>query len=176
MSAFKTLLFPTLVPAEIKRLNHLSSIKLSTHSIDIASELTRALAIANPLSSTDGYQLQYAGDLIEVFCNTQRFNDELSTTQGQSLWGKRTIKYFVYDAQSGLFAPSKFCAYINAIPTIAPTFSAHQQLMSMSLYTSLDESEPKFDGNLAQTHLRRQLNMRLTTPQESPASAEAFTT
>jgi len=46
--------------------------------------------------------------------------------------------------------------------------------MSMPLYTSLDESEPKFDGNLARTHLQRQLNMCLTTPQESPAIADAF--
>jgi hypothetical protein len=95
--------------------------------------------------------------------------------QGQSLWVKRTIKYFVYDAATGLFAPSKYCAYINAMPTAVAGFSPHQQLMSMSLYTSLDESEPKFDGNLAQTHLQCQLNMRLTTPEESPAIAEAFT-
>ncbi|MCA9125654.1 MAG: hypothetical protein KDB22_01170 [Planctomycetales bacterium] len=174
MSAFQTVLFPTLEPAEIKRLNHLSAIELAALSIDTASELTRAITIANPLSSTEGYQLHYAGDLLEVFCNVQRFNEELTTTHGQTLWGKRTIKYFVHDAKTGLFAPSKFCAYINAKPTTDGNPQPHPQLMSMPLYTSLDESEPKFDGNLAQTHLQRQLNMRLITPEKSPVDAEAF--
>lgn len=175
MSAFQTILFPTLAPTEIKRLNHLSSIELATHSLDTASELARALLIADPLSVTEAYQLHYAGDLLDVFCNAQRFNEELTTTHGKSLWGKRTIKYFVYDAQSRLFAPSKYCAYVNALPSAHAGFSLHQQLMSMPLYTSLDESAPKFDGNLAQTHLQRQLNMRLTTPEESGVIAEAFT-
>lgn len=174
MSAFQTVLFPTLAPAEIKRLNHLSAVELATHSIDTASEITRALAIANPISCTEGYQLHYAGDLLEVFCNVQRFKEELTTTHGQSLWGKRTIKYFVYDAPSGIFAPAKFCAYINAKPSTDTTPHPHPQLMSMPLYTSLDESEPKFDGNLAHTHLTKQLNMSLTTPAASPTMAIHF--
>ncbi|QDV68820.1 hypothetical protein Poly24_25330 [Rosistilla carotiformis] len=174
MSAFQTVLFPTLDPAEIKRLNHLSAIELATHSLDTASELKRALLVADPLTITEGYQLHYAGDLFEVFCNTQRFNEELTTTHGQSLWGRRTIKYFVYDSRSGLFAPSKYCAYINALTPTNSSRTSQTPLMSMSLYTSLDESEPKFDGNLAQTHLQRQLNMRLTTLEQSPAIEEAF--
>ena len=174
MSAFQTVLFPTLAPAEIKRLNHLSAVELTTHAIDTESELARAFLIAQPLSSTEGYELHYAGDLLEVVCNVQRFNAELTTTQGQSLWGKRTIKYFIHDAQTNLFAPSKFCAYINAKPTTDITPLPHPQLMSMPLYTSLDESEPKFDGNLAQTHLQRQLNMHLITPEQSPAIAKSF--
>jgi len=103
-------------------------------------------------------------------------NDEVGTTRGLELWGKRTIKYFVYDAATGHFAPSKFCAYINALAQEGSGFLANYQLMSMPLYTSLDESEPKFDGNLAQSHLQRQLNMRLTTPDESPHISQAFTT
>ena len=46
--------------------------------------------------------------------------------------------------------------------------------MSLPLYTSLDESEPKFDGNLAHTHLTNHLNMTLTTPETSPAIVTHF--
>ncbi len=46
--------------------------------------------------------------------------------------------------------------------------------MTLPLYTSLDESEPKFDGNLAQTHLQRQLSMRCTTAEESRLSLKQF--
>ncbi len=174
MSAFQTVLFPTIAPADIKRLNHLSPTELLTQTIDTESEINRALHIANPISSTANYQLHYAGDLFDVFCNVQRWNEELATTAGQSLWGKRTIKYFVYDPNTHLYAPSKYCAYINAIPTSSPTFITNHQLMSLPLYASLDESEPKFDGNLAHTHLTKQLNMTLTIPETTPAIATHF--
>ena len=174
MSAFQTVLFPTIPPADIKWLNHLSLPELLAHSIDTDSELARALHIANPLSITDQYQLHYAGDLFDVFCNVKQWNDELASTAGQTLWGKRTIKYFVYDASTNLFAPSKYCAYINALTTSSSTFITNHQLMSMPLYISLDESEPKFDGNLAHTHLTKHLNMSLTTPAASPAIATHF--
>ncbi len=174
MSAFQTVLLPAFAPAEIKRLNHLSIAELLTQPIDTDSELVRALLIADPLSTNDTYQLHYAGDLQDVFNNALRWNEELATSEGQSLWCKRTIKYFVYDAATHRFAPSKFCAYVNALPSSGSTVLSNQQLMSMPLYVSLDEGEPKFDGNLAQTHLQRQLNMRLTTPSESPLIAQAF--
>ena len=71
---------------------------------------------------------------------------------------------------------TKMEVFINVLPTFATSPLPTTQLMSMPLYTSLDESEPKFDGNLAQSHLQRQLNMRLTTPDESPHISQAFTT
>lgn len=174
MRAFQTVLLPTISPTDIKRLNHLSIAELLTQSIDTDSEIARAMLISSVLSTTNEYELHYAGDLFDVFCNVQRWNDELATVQGQELWGKRTIKYFVYDSATNQFSPSKFCAYVNALlSTVSPVFS-NQQLMSMPLYVSLDESDPKFDGNLAQTHLQCQLNMRLIERADHPEIAKQF--
>ncbi len=174
MRAFQTMLFPAISPDEIKRLNHLPISDLLAKTINTDAELSRALLVSNTISAGNDYELHYAGDLIDVFSNVQRWNDELGTAYGRNLWGKRTIKYFVYNNATNQFAPSKFCAYINAIPLEDSTFVTNQQLMTLSLYTSLDESDPKFDGNLAQTHLQRQLSMQLVTPNASPHIARAF--
>ncbi len=176
MRAFQTMLLPTISPNEIKRLNHLPIAELLHASIDTEAELSRAMHIANAVSSGKDYELHYAGDLFDVFSNVQQWNTELATDRGKDLWGKRTIKYFVFDPATNQFAPSKFCAYINAISQDAPALVLDHHLMTLSLYTSLDESEPKFDGNLAHTHLQRQLSMRLTTVDESPHMSQAFTT
>jgi len=69
---------------------------------------------------------------------------------------------------------TKMEAFINVLPTFATSPLPTTQLMSMPLYTSLDESEPKFDGNLAQTHLQRQLIMTFTKPSDSPTIASDF--
>ena len=175
MRAFQTMLLPTISPSDIKRLNHLPIAELMTQAIDTNAEIVRAMLISSAISTSSDYELHYAGDLLDVFSNVQRWNDDVAAALGQELWGKRTIKYFVFDAATSNFAPSKFCAYINARAQEVTSFLANHQLMSMSLYTSLDESETKFDGNLAQIHLQRQLNMQLTTPEESPAIAESFT-
>jgi len=176
MRAFQTMLLLSISPSDIKRLNHLSIAELLTQSIDNNAEVARAMLVSSAISVNNDYELHYVGDLFEVFSNAQRWNEEVSTPRGHELWGKRTIKYFVYDAATGHFAPSKFCAYINAFPQERSGFLANYQLMSMPLYTSLDESEPKSDGNLAQSHLQRQLNMHLTTSDESPHVSQVFTT
>ena len=174
MRAFQTMLLPNTSPSEIKRLNHLSSGDLLLQSIDTHAEIARAMLVSSAISTNSEYELHYAGDLLDVLSNAKQWNDEVGSQLGKELWGKRTIKYFIYDAATGLFAPSKFCAYINALPQGHSESRIHNQLMSMRLYTSLDESEPKFDGNLAQSHLQRQLNMRLTTPEESPHISHNF--
>ena len=176
MRAFQTMLLPTILPNEIKRLNHLPMSDLLNTSIDTEAELSRALLVSNAVSSGKDYELHYAGDLFDVFSNVHRWNTELATDRGKNLWGKRTIKYFVFDPATNQFAPSKFCAYINAISQDDPALVPNHHLMTLPLYTSLDESEPKFDGNLAQTHLHRQLSMHLTPAVESPHISQAFTT
>lgn len=174
MRAFQTMLLPTMSPDEIKRLNHLPMSDLLNSSIDTEAELSRALLVSNAVSSGKDYELHYAGDLFDVFSNVQRWNTELATDRGKELWGKRTIKYFVLDPDTNQFAPSKFCAYINATSQAVQRSEPNHQLMTLPLYTSLDESEPKFDGNLAQTHLQRQLSMRVTTAEEAPHISQAF--
>lgn len=174
MNAHQTLLLPHLPPDEIKRLNHLPLDELACESLDARRELDRALSVSEPLAMTDEYRIHFVGDLPEVNCNLQRWNQELQTSTGQSLWGKRTILYFVYDPRSQLFAPAKFCAFLDASHGRCREVDAAQLIMSMQLYTSLDESEPRFDGNRAQRHLRKNLGMTVATPDESPEIEKHF--
>ena len=50
MRAFQTVLLPSISPADIKRLNHLSIAELLTKSIDTDSEIARAMLISSVLS------------------------------------------------------------------------------------------------------------------------------
>ena len=47
MRAFQTVLLPSISPADIKRLNHLSIAELLTKSIDTDSEIARAMLISS---------------------------------------------------------------------------------------------------------------------------------
>lgn len=174
MSAHQTLLLPHLGPAEIKRLNHLPLDQLARESLDTRSELDRALSVSEPVATTDEYRIHFVGDLLEVFCNLQRWNRETKTDTGRSCWTKRPFLYFVYDPESKQFAPAKFCAFLDASHKSRDEAYAAQMIMTMELYTSLDESEPRFDGNRAQVHLRKNLGMKLVTPDESPEIKKHF--
>lgn len=167
MNAHQTLLLPRLQPAEIKRLNHLSVDQLSRETLDTRAELDRVLLISEPLTMTNDYRIHFVGDLLEVICNLQRWNDEMRTETGQSLWNKRTSLYFVYDRNSNQFAPAKFCAFLDASPGNRDEVNVARLIMTMELYSSLDETEPRFDGNRAQTHLQKNLGMLVVTPDES---------
>jgi hypothetical protein len=46
--------------------------------------------------------------------------------------------------------------------------------MTMGLYVSLDESEPRFDGHRAQTHLVKNLGMNILTVEEAPEVNSVF--
>src|SRR4051794_15587467 len=48
------------------------------------------------------------------------------------------------------------------------------QIGDQGLYVQLDESEPRFDGNVAQRHLTKRLGMLPKTPAEDPETAELF--
>src|SRR5215213_7268299 len=74
-----------------------------------------------------------------------------SPRRGLRRWGRHTVTYFVADPRSGLFAPSKFCAYVDV------TASTQGAAMTVARYLSLDEAEPRFDGHRARVHLTRHL-------------------
>lgn len=174
MNAHQTLLLPQLSPAEIKRLNHLPLDQLAHESLNTRSELDRALTVSEPLAMTEEYRIHFVGDLLEVICNLQRWNQEVQTVAGQLLWTSRPFLYFVFAPKSKQFAPAKFCAFLDASHGKREEADAAQLIMTMRLYTSLDESEPRFDGNRAQVHLRKNLGMRVVTPDEAPEISRHF--
>ena len=174
MNAFQTVLLPQFEPATIKHLNHLPFHQLASERLDAKSELQRAILVSEPLSMTDDHRIHFAGDLLEVFRNLQRWNDEMSTEEGRRLWKKRTVVYFVFDPSTRLFAPSKFCAFLDASLMRHTETHESRLIMTMSLYVTLDESEPRFDGNRAQTHLARNLGMEILDPDNAPSIHRYF--
>lgn len=98
----------------------------------------------------------------------------MSTDEGQQLWRKRTVVYFVFDPKTRLFAPSKFCAFLDASLGGREETDEARLIMTMSLYVTLNESEPRFDGNRAQTHLVKNLGMNVVKPNDAPAIEHHF--
>jgi hypothetical protein len=158
MRAFQTVLFPDHRPEEIKRLNHLSLASLETEGLDVRSECQRALAVVSPAVLFDGHRIHFTSDPFEVMVNLERWNQEMEEDRASRLWGRRRVVYFAHNPVTGRFAPSKFCAFIPVgahDPEL--THRAGPETMTMGLYTRLDESETRFDGNIAWRHLRDRL-------------------
>ncbi len=103
-----------------------------------------------------------------VTCNIATWNREMESEAGRQLWGRRRVLYFVFDPSSGEFAPTKFCAFLNARHGASSDPETLALPMTMELYVSLDESEPRFDGNRAQQHLTRKLGMVAVNLDDSP--------
>jgi hypothetical protein len=110
--------------------------------------------------------------------NLRQWNREIETAAGKALWGKRTVTYFVLDARSGTFAPSKFCAYVPIVAS--PNYGGTPQhphanaAMTLALYVSLDGINSRFDGHRAWTHLTGSLVMVRRAPQESSHLVSLF--
>lgn len=159
MKAFQTVLLPEFAPEDIKRLNTGSRFDPGTAKIDVDAEIDRALAVARPCFDTADHQIHFVGEHLDVACNIAIWNREMETETGRTLWGRRRVLYFVFDPSTGQFAPSKFCAFLNAKLGDASDLDAGALPMTLQLYVSLDESEARFDGNRAQQHLTKKLGM-----------------
>jgi hypothetical protein len=150
MDAFQTTLFPQLDGPEIARLNHLSRVDIAAACPPLGPEWERLLSVVEPLVDRQDGRILFVGDPAEVAWNVHRWNEEIALSEGRVHWagkrGFRTVEHFVWWPSFGLFAPSKFCAFVPADGTLG---------MSMALYAMLDESEPRFDGRRAWTHLEK---------------------
>lgn len=174
MNAFQTMLLPTVPPLEIARLNHLTKPQISELQLAIESEISRAIRVSEALGTTDRYRVFFVGELLEVMCNLQYWNRSVLTADGGTQWGRRRVQYFVFDPKTNLFAPSKFCAF-RPIPMDAKeAASVLAANMTMDLYASLDESDPRFDGNRAWRHLHEHLGMTVHELNEDADLAQAF--
>jgi hypothetical protein len=161
MRAFQTVLFPSIDPDEIKRLNHLDIRALLTENLDVRAEVERAIIISLPSLTMPEFEIHLVGDLIEVMLNLRTWNREMEAVDNRSRWGKRTITFFVYDPTSCLFAPSKFCAYV--LPK-----------MTIELYVCFDKGSHRMDGNRAQRHLCDSLGMSSFRRTDVPQIAAQF--
>jgi hypothetical protein len=175
MRAFQTVLFPGTDPAELKRLNHLNQAGLEQAKLSVEIEIERAITVTESLISISNMDVHLAGDLLIVFLNLRRWNAELATAEGKQTWGRRTVTYFVYEAESGLFAPSKFCAYSLVSPPEAKVKGSNSLgVMTVAGYSILNDGTHALDGHAAVHHLESRLGMIVREGADEPAILEQF--
>ncbi len=174
MSAFQTTLLPSLPPEEIRRINQLEKHLIAGLNLDTRQEIARAMIVSEALAMTGRYRVFFVGDLLEVMCNLQYWNRSVLTDDGRKLWGCRRASYFVFDPETKLFAPSKFCAFRPITADGADAAQIPAPNMTMDLYCSLGEEDPRFDGSRAWRHLRDHLGMSLEVIADAPALSAHF--
>jgi hypothetical protein len=174
MQAIQTVLFPTLTGLEVQRWNQMGKEDLRRLGPDVQPELERVFAVTTPQGSTGDHRIYLAGEVVDVLLNARQWNDEMAMPNGRQQWGMRRVQYFVAVPYSGEFAPCKFCAFLPIRSQRAAGEIAAPSRMTMPLYVQLDESEPRFDGNIAQRHLTKRLGMVPKTPADDPLLAAQF--
>jgi hypothetical protein len=160
--AFQTPLLPGLDGEAIKTLNHLPMDRLRDEAPEPKAELDRAMSVAGSLGIALESDIHFAANAVEVVYNIHRWNLDMTRPELRELWRKRSVRYFAHDPRSGLFAPSKFAAYL-LMPTgtrkITDGFLQSLTGMGVRAYTEIDKEHPLFDGNRAWDHLHRRLGM-----------------
>jgi hypothetical protein len=178
MNAFQTVLLPHNTGEEIKRWNETPVYLLAKQNVPVQDEIERLFAVTQTISSIGTRRIHLVGDLSEVVLNLRQFNLDLATDEGRTLFGRRTVTYFVVDPKTQQFAPSKFCAYA-AIPQITSAStgdlsSRFHAEMTVALYANLDETDHNFDGRVARLHLEKRLGMNLQQLDGVPGLKPAF--
>lgn len=159
MSAFQTVLLPRLGPDAIFSLNQKPLDELLGEAdVDVAPEIDRALSVSESVAiGEDNHRIHFAANLFEVMMNARAWNAEAATPSGGRHWGRRVVTFFVYDPHTGDFAPSKFCAFMPV--RLGAMTGPCDFAMDLATYASLNETQTRFDGNLAWRHLVQRLGM-----------------
>jgi hypothetical protein len=162
----------------VKRLNHLEVTALPAQNLDIAQEIERALAVTEPMITLTDSDIYLAGDLLAVMLNVRQWNEDMATEACRRSWGSRTVTYFVYDRELALFAPAKFCAY-TAVASTPPSPDSLSRgaglgIMTIAVYTALNDGSHLLDGGRAQRHLTHGLGMTAVNPEEMSELDAAF--
>lgn len=180
--AFQVDLLPQLDGESIKRLNAMPLDELvQTRPFDATAEIDRALGVTKGQRVDDRHRIHKADNAYTVRANVWQWNQEIVDAKAAALWGRRPVQYFVFDPVTGLFAPSKFCAFVPAAESqkrgsvrvvSAPRGSIG---MTMAIYASLGEQDPRFDGHIARRHLRANVGyLEIALGEADPAVQRAF--
>jgi len=171
LRAFQMPLFPNLNSQRIKNFNQgLSGFDtLPDHQIREVIELTRPLG--RPTDT--GTEIYYATNRLEVTLNLHQWNRGISEPKLRTQWGKRNVRYLVADTASGLFAPSKFCAYTR-MPLSSNTKESQSPTMTIPSYTAIEQSNSIVDGQKARRRLERLGFDTVRLPDASTRLRKAF--
>lgn len=148
--AFQISLLPSLEPGEVARLNHCSAADIAEAHLPVRDENARLVSVIEPRGERE-HRIHFAGDVADVVANVWSWNDGLRAAGSE--WGRRQVQFFVFDGCSGLFAPSKFCAFVPA----ALAEDRPPPMMTLQVYALLGEQDPRFDGHVARRHLLKRL-------------------
>lgn len=168
--AFQVDLLPALDEASIKSLNAQPlSVQEDLGRIPVKGEVLRVIDVSSAAALASGHRIHKADNSYTVGINVRQWNADVATPAGASLWSRRKVQYFVFDAATEQFAPAKFCAFIpgpgfQQIAGTASDKSIGNNLplgMSMDVYVQLGEQDPRFDGHVARKHLQGRLGYRL---------------
>jgi hypothetical protein len=133
--------------------------RIADETLSALPELERAIAVSSPIDSLNEHRIFFASNVLEVMLNLRQWNVELQTAEGKAQWGKRTVTFFVFDPNTGQFAPSKYCAFVPIhIRESSGVTEGNSLMMDTRTYAALDETETRFDGAIARKHLCRRLS------------------
>ena len=150
LKAFQIPLLPELDARKVMALNQGEASLDGLPNLDVRGiiDLTR------PVASVDAGRIYYATNALEVLLNLQQWNRDMTDMHCRNAWGRRRIRYLVAHPSSGLFAPSKFCAYTRMpLPNDTPGFQT--PAMTVPAYTQIKPETGIFDGQKARLRLER---------------------
>lgn len=194
--AFQLPLLPELDGTVVKQLNALPLEVLERDGPAVGPEVARVVTVTNATPVGDGHRIHPADNAWTVGLNVRRWNLEIAQPDLGAIWGRRAVQYFAADPATGLFAPSKFCAFIpganfrggsgiqlqvldaglsGSAWSAAIASAAQAHAMTIRIYAMLDEGDARFDGHIARRHLERGLAYRLVRLGDaSPVLMKAF--
>jgi len=156
LKAFQIALLPELDAKTVMALNQGEASLDGLPNLDVREIIN----LTRPVASVDAGRIYYATNALEVLLNLQQWNRDMTHTYCRSVWGGRRIRYLVAHPSSGLFAPSKFCAYTRMpSPNDSPGFQT--PAMTVPAYTRIEPETGIFDGQKARLRLER-LGFRCT--------------
>ena len=119
-------------------------------------DLNEVIGLTRPVVNDLNSEIYYATNSLEVILNVRQWNDDAQHDEGKFRWGSRRVKYLVYDKRTGLFAPSKFCAYTRIRkPTDLPTLLHFNPAMTIDAYSRVPQDHGIFDGQKAWQRLSK---------------------
>jgi hypothetical protein len=168
--AFQIALLPQFDESAIRTLNAQAlTVPDDSNRLAVEAEVNRVIEVSDATALHSGHRIHKADNAYSVQLNVRQWNAEVSQPEGRTLWGRRRVRYFVFDPSSELFAPAKFCAFIpgpifrgggaNGMTSL-PSKPNSSHGMTMSVYAQLGEQDRRFDGNVARTHLQTRLQYR----------------
>lgn len=146
LRAFQMPLLPRLDADTIRRLNQgeLSLENLPT------PDLGEILNSTEPVGIAGGSGIYQVTNRLEVILNIHQWNKDIVREDAGTVWGRRRVRYFVYDSYSGLFAPSKFAAYTRILNALAPDEPLpYNPAMTVQAYSKIPHETSIFDGRKA---------------------------